>query len=78
MGLPALVTDEDRRLISENAACRPYHWAEHCLRPSAIVRGSAKVASSVQKESFLTLGRPAKSWTLRSRVSGVSSLIHAS
>jgi hypothetical protein len=45
-GLPDEITLKERRSISEKAAWRPYHCAWYCLRPSALVRGSAKVASS--------------------------------
>jgi hypothetical protein len=57
--LPASLTSAWRRSISENAALRPYHWASNCLRPSALARGSEKVAPSVQSWSFLRVGLPA-------------------
>lgn len=61
IGLPEEVTWWDSRSISEKAAARPYHWAEYCLRPSALVKGSSNLALSAQSDSFLTDGRPAKS-----------------
>jgi len=39
IGLPELATEDESRLISEKAACRPYHCVEYCLRPSAMVSG---------------------------------------
>jgi len=46
MGFPAEVTEWCSCSISENAVCRPYHWASYCLRPSALVMGSLNDASS--------------------------------
>lgn len=45
--------------ICEKAAGSPYHCAEYCLRPSAIVSGSAKVALSAHSDSLRREGRPA-------------------
>lgn len=42
IGLLELVTEDERYLISEKAACRAYHCAEYCLRPSTMVKGSVK------------------------------------
>jgi hypothetical protein len=37
------------------------HCASYCFRPSALVMGSSKTASSVHVESFFNEGLPAKS-----------------
>jgi hypothetical protein len=62
MGLLEEVIDWCSCSISEKAVLRPYHCASYCLRPSALVSGSAKVASSVQSWSFFRVGLPANNW----------------
>lgn len=60
IGFPLSLTEWWRRSIEENADWRPYHCAANLSRPSAIVRGSVNVASSRQRASFASEGRPAK------------------